>query len=142
MSHVRQQARDLIVAALNTTAYTTYSSRVYPLGSSTLPTILVYTRDESSEPITTSYPRTVEKSLQLIVEVYHSGASDTIDDILDDIIIVVENTLNVQNSLYKDISLSNTVVEFSDDGEKPLGVATLTYQIIYHTKEDNAEVAV
>ena len=87
------------------------------------------------------YPRTIEKSLQIIVEVFQSGASDTIDDILDDITITVENSLNVQNVLYKDIFLTNTSVDFDSDGETPLGVATLTYQVIYHSKENNAEVS-
>ena len=140
MAHVRQQVRDLIVATLSP-SYTTYSSRVYPLGANILPAILVYTKDESSEVITMDYPRTIEKSLQIIVEVFQSGASDTIDDILDDITITVENSLNVQNVLYKDIFLINTSVDFDSDGETPLGVATLTYQVIYHSKENNAEVS-
>jgi len=141
MAHVRQQVRDLMVAVLSP-HYTTFSSRVYPLGSTALPAILVYTRDESSEVLSMGYPRTLEKSLQVIVEVFQTGSSDTIDDILDDISVTVENTLSVPNELYKDLFLTNCVIDFTDDGERPLGIATLTYQVIYHTDESNAEVSI
>ena len=54
MAHVRQQIRERVateVTGLTTTGSKVYQSRVYPLQSSNLPGLLIYTTAESSEPI-------------------------------------------------------------------------------------------
>tara|TARA_R100000781_G_scaffold56708_1_gene36713 strand:+ start:1543 stop:1989 length:447 start_codon:yes stop_codon:yes gene_type:complete len=146
-NHVRQQIRERVgsvLTGLTTTASRVYESRVYPLQDSELPALLIYTKEENSEPLVMHTDRVMERVLAIAVECYakaNSNFDDTIDTICKEVeeAIAADTTLN---GLAKDIFIESTEIEFVADGESPVGYATLTFLTTYHVKETNPDVAV
>lgn len=138
MSHVRQQIRERVattLTGLTTTGSRVYQSRVYPLGPNNLPGLLVFTTDESSEVDVMGAPGTLMRTLTLTVEGYVKSTSNS-DDTIDTICSEVETALgndNTVNSLAKDISLADTEIEYSGEGEQPVGVVTMNFVVQYRT---------
>ena len=85
--HVREQIRSRIVTnctGLASTGSRVFESRIYPLESSELPGLLVYTISEESEPIRIGTNRLLERVLNVVVQAYCESNSDfdgTIDEI-------------------------------------------------------------
>lgn len=146
MSHVRQQIREQFattVTGLSTTGSNVYQSRVYNLESTNLPGLIIYTKEEASQPIVIGSSRTLERILSLNVEAYVkvvSNSDDTIDTIAKEIEIAIaaDTTLN---SLAKDCFLESTEINYNGEGEQPIAVMTMTYQVMYVTAEDSPGTA-
>jgi len=146
MSHVRQQIREQFattVTGLSTTGSNVFQSRVYNLESTNLPGLIVYTKEEASQPIVIGSSRTLERILSLNVEAYVKGISnsdDTIDTIAKEIEIAIaaDTTLS---SLAKDCFLESTEINYNGEGEQPIAVMTMTYQVMYVTAEDSPGTA-
>ena len=138
MSHVRQQIRERVattLTGLTTTGSRVYQSRVYPLGPNNLPGLLVFTSSESSEVDVMGIPGALMRTLTLTVEGYVKSTTNS-DDTIDTICSEVETALgndNTINSLAKDISLSDTEIEYSGEGEQPVGVVTMNFVVQYRT---------
>ena len=140
MSHVRQQIRERFattVTGLTTTGSNVFQSRVYNLESGNLPGIIIYTKSEESQPVSIGSSRTIERILSLNVEAYVkavSNSDDTIDLIAKEIetAVAADTTLN---SLAKDCFLEATEINYNGEGERPISVMTMTYQIMYITAE-------
>ena len=65
MAHYRQQIRERVattLTGLTTTGSNVFQSRVYPIENTELPCLLIYTREESSEPLAINPPRSIEKN--------------------------------------------------------------------------------
>lgn len=140
MTHLRTQIRQEVVNILkdNTAAANkVYGSRIHPIDN--LPAIAVFTISEESETVTISYPRTQNRNLTLAVEIYVK-ANTGFDEQVDSLAAEVETLLAAGlGNLAKDIKLIATTMTLSGDGEKPAAVATLNYNILYQTKENNPE---
>ena len=92
MSHLRKQIRDRIIANvsnLTSTGSRVYQTRLYPVASVSLPTLLVYTVSETSEPETMSRPRKIIRRVDFALEGMVNGTSG-LDDSLDAIAKDVE----------------------------------------------------
>lgn len=146
MAHVRKQIRDkfsqILSAGVPLVSSRVYGSRVYPLTEAKLPAITVYTGGEASE-LNTMGLKTLSRTLSVSVDVY-ARATQTLDDDLDAICVQVENAIAAQytlNGLSKNTVLSSTDIDFSGDAEQPVGVARLTFDVLYHTSIDDAETA-
>jgi hypothetical protein len=144
MAHVRDQVRDAVLAAvtgLTTTKKSAFASRVHPVSDTELPCILVFTRSESSVPITMGSPRRIARELVVMVEGYVK-ATDGYDDKLDKISKEVEaalyNNPSLQ-SLIRDIFLSDTEIKLAGDSEKPVAVISMSFTAKYHTAENDSE---
>ena len=75
------------------------------------------------------------RTLTLTVEGYVKSTTNS-DDTIDTICSEVETALsndNTINSLAKDISLSDTEIEYSGEGEQPVGVVTMNFVVQYRT---------
>lgn len=145
MAHVRKQIRDALATAvtgLATTGANVYTSRVYPISSASLPALLVYTKDESSEYETITKPRTVLRTLSAVIDIYVQG-NTTYDDTIDTIAAEVETALTdvTLSGLAKDLMITGFSTEFSGDPDQPVGTATLSIDIEYVTIEQSPEVA-
>ena len=146
-NHIRQQIREYLGATLTgltTTGNHVYESRVYTLQESTLPSLVIYTNSETSEPIVIGTDRVMSRQLSVVVEGYvkaNSNFDDTIDTISKEVeeAIAADQTLN---GLAKDCYLESTEIEFNAEGEKPLGYVSLTFLTNYYVKETNPDVAV
>lgn len=147
MAHVRKQIRDNVVTTLTgltTTGANVYRTRIYPLASGKLPGIAVYTSSETSLYETLNRPRTRSRTLELMVEGYASGTVN-LDNTLDQIAVEVEEAMETdptRNGLAKDTQLTSTEIELVGEGESVAGVIKMTFEILYFTLEDDAEVAV
>lgn len=146
--HSRQQIRAAVATAitgLTTTGSRVFISRVHALALNELPCLLVFTRNEtSSRAARMGQSGRIERVLSVSVEAYVKLLSGY-DNTLDDIAVQVEEALMAAPSLkalVKDIVLSETEIQFSDDGEKPVAVMTLTFVATYHTLEDDVETII
>jgi hypothetical protein len=147
-NHVRRQIREAVAAAvtgLATTGANVFQSRVYPTQTSELPALLVYTRSEDSEPSTIHSPKVLERTLQLVIAAVAKTITD-LDDVLDGICkeveIAVENwSVAGLGGIADSIYLVSTEVEMSGEGEKPAGIATMTYELSYYTQANAPDVA-
>ena len=107
MAHKRQQIRERVattLTGLSTTGSNVFQSRVYPIENTKLPCLLIYTREETSEPLTTNPPRAIEKILSLVVEAYvkaNANYDDTIDTITEE----------VEEALYGDRLINNLALD-------------------------------
>lgn len=145
MAHVREQIRDAVVTAvtgLTTTGSNVYKSRVYPLRESNLPGLNIYTLPESSEPITMDRPRTIQRVLNVEIEIHVKGVAD-VDETIDDICAEIEEVLGTSNlsGLVKDLVLSDTDIDLTGEGDQNHAFARMTWQAGYHTTENDAENA-
>jgi len=140
MAHKRQSIRERVASTLTgltTTGSNVFQSRVYPIENTKLPCLLIYTREETSEPLTTNPPRAIEKVLSLVVEGYVK-ANTNFDDTIDTICEEVEEALftdRLINDLALDSFLVNTDISYNAEGDNPLGIVVMTFQITYHHTE-------
>ena len=147
MSHVRQDIRDNIVTTLTNLPIigtNVYKTRVYPLANNKLPGLCIYTGSETSESVTITRPRTKLRILEVFVEAYATATAD-LDDALDDICVEVEEALALdvtRGGKAKDTVVTATEMEFSGEGDKPVGVARMTVTVTYMTPENSVETAV
>ena len=144
MAHLRQQIRERVattLTGLTTTGSNVFQSRVYPIENTKLPCLLIYTREESSEPLDMSPPRTIEKRLSLVVEGYvkaNSNYDDTIDTITKEVEVAMYGDRLI-NNLAKDSFLVRTDISFNGEGDNPLGIVVMTFEIPYHHTEGTLE---
>ena len=143
--HVREQIRSRIVTnvtGLGTTGSRVFESRIYPLESSELPGLLVYTLSESSEPIRIGPNRLIQRNLNLVVQAYCEQNSD-FDGTIDDICKEVETALasdRTVNGLAKDLFITSTEISFSSEGAKAIGYATMLFEVDYYTDAQSPDV--
>lgn len=146
MAHVRKQIRDRVESILSTGATLVggrvYPSRVYALSEAKLPAITIYTNSEASG-LQTMGSKTLMRDLSLSVDAY-VRVTDTFDDDVDAIAVQIEEVIAADytlNGLAKNTVLSSSEIEFDGEGERPVGVARLTYTIRYVTTIGDVETA-
>jgi hypothetical protein len=147
-NHIRRQIREAVATAvtgLTTTSTRVFQSRVYPAQTSELPCLLIYTRSESTEPISIHNPKTTERRLQLEIVALAKAVSD-LDDTLDGICKEVEIALATWEAaglggLARSIDLLSTEFDLQGEGEKPLGSATMVFQVVSFTQSTAPDVA-
>ena len=140
MKHARTQIRNAVTTLLkgNTTAgNNVYEARVYPLNDPKLPALLIYTKQETVGEQSMSRPRTQQRELFITVEAYVK-ARGNVDEDTDNLAMEIEQLIAADptlGGLVKDTALDTTETQFSDDGEKPVAVAILTFSVLYTVKE-------
>jgi hypothetical protein len=68
--------------------------------------------------------------------------SNNFDDTIDTICKEVEEALYADrliNNLAKDSFLTNTEINFNSDGDNPVGIVVMTFEIAYHHTEGTLE---
>jgi hypothetical protein len=147
MTHARDQIRDAVLAAvtgLTTTKKNAFASRVHPVNDNDLPCVLVFTREETSEPITMAQPRTMQSTLTVMVEGYvklTNGYDDKLDKISVEVTKAIYNSTSLR-AVVRDIFLSNTAITLIGDVEKPVAVVSMSFTAEYQTKENDPETLV
>jgi len=136
MSHQRLEIREHVTTLLrdNIQNVQVFSSRLRALNNENLPAILIYTRTESTEKFAEA-PRELDRNLELLVEIKVDGLYDC-DDVADQFAGQVEDLIHQDDSfgeLVNDVLLSNTDIEFFNEGAKPFCVARLTFDVQYFT---------
>lgn len=145
MSHVRQQIRQAIitlVTGLTTTGSNVFDTPVYLTEPAVLPALLCRSDSEDIEIDTMGHPRDMMRELTFSIQAQVqavSGYQNTLDTICSEIEVALSADLTL-GGLVQDMYLSNVLFEF-DNGEQPVGMGTLTYMIMYRTKDTQPEVA-
>ena len=145
-NHIRQQIRERVgttLTGLTTTGSNVFQSRVYNLVNAKLPAIIIYTKSEDSELLEMGSTRTLQRNLSLVVEAYVK-ANTNFDDTIDTIAKEVEAAMGADvthNSLARDTFLDSTEINYNAEGEQPVAVMTMVYNINYLTTEATADVA-
>tara|TARA_B100000963_G_scaffold120116_2_gene104702 strand:+ start:208 stop:654 length:447 start_codon:yes stop_codon:yes gene_type:complete len=146
-NHIRQQIRErvgTVLTGLTTTGNNVFETRVYPLENTNLPALVIYTKDETSEPLVISTDRVMSRELELIVEIYvkqTSNFDDEVDKICKEVEIAISADTTI-NGLAKDCFLQSTSIEYNTEGEKPLTFASLTFLTNYYVNETRPDIAV
>jgi|TARA_Y100000296_G_scaffold23981_1_gene28338 hypothetical protein len=146
MAHIRKTIRENIGTALtglSTTGSSVFESRTFPINFSTLPALLIYTKDEEVVEFSLKTPRTQFRQLQVIIEAHIKGTSN-IDDTIDTIAEEVEEAMVTDVSRgghAKDTRLVSTEIEFEEATSK-VGLAIFTYVIEYATVENAVQTGV
>lgn len=141
MTHIRKLIRDSVVddvTGLTTTGARVYRSRLYPLSDAQLPGLCVYTGDEQVNTSTITRPRTQERQVEVRVEVFVAAQQDY-DDEIDSIIEEVEIAMSAdvtRGGVAKDTKLASIRNTMAADGEIPVCIAVMSYQIHYTAKEN------
>lgn len=144
--HIRQQIRERIatnVTGLTTTGSRVYQSRVYPMASANMPGLLVYSTSEDSEIDVMGATGVLNRVLNISIEGYVKTITE-FDDKIDDICKEVETAMAGDqkiNGLAKNSFLQSTEIEFSGDGDQPIGVVTLNYVVQYRTATNAPDAA-
>ena len=144
--HVRQQIRDRIVTnvtGLSTTGARVYRSRVYPLNADTMPALLVYTKTEDSEIDVMGSPGVLNRLVNIAIEGYVRNIT-VYDNKIDDICKEVEAAMagdQTINGLAKNSFLSSTEIEYTGEGDQPIGVVTMNYVVQYRTATNAPQTA-
>lgn len=148
MAHLRQQIREYVggtlVSGLTTTGTRVYQSRLYPMADDNLPGLLVYTTTEESEPDVMGSTRNMDRSMNLVIEGFAKTATN-LDDKLDTIADEVETAMAGSptiNSLAKNSWLAGTEIALMGEGETPVGVITMNFNVIYRTQDSSPDTAV
>ncbi len=141
-THVRQQIRDairLLVLGLPSTADRVYRGRARPLGKDHGASLLVYTREESSDRETVGQNPLLMRAVLVAVEGRVSdSASDAVEDALDQIAAEVESVMATAaprlDGLASDMVLVSTRIIVQAAGEKHEGEIRLLYRVSYRTR--------
>lgn len=146
-NHVRQQIREYFgttLTGLTTTGSNVYESRVYTLQENTLPSLVIYTKSETSEPIVIGTDRVMSRELTVVVEAYCKATSN-FDDTIDTISKEVEEAISADRTLgglAKDTYIESTEIEYTSEGEQPVGYVSLNFLTNYYVQETNPDIAV
>jgi len=150
MSHVRQQIREYFetqLRSLATTGTNVFASRVYPIGSASLPALLIYTQNEvidDSSFGTISARRTQNRTLTVVVEGYvraTAGFDDTLDDICKEVETEVLDDPSL-GGLVTNTELASADADYSGEGDQPVGTIRLTFEVQYRTLTGQPENAI
>jgi len=145
--HVRQQIRDRIVTnvtGLTTTGARVFRSRVYPLNADTMPALLVYSTSEDSDIDVMGSPGVLNRTVNIAIEGYVRNIT-VYDNKIDDICKEVETAMagdQTINGLAKNSFLSSTEIEYTGEGDQPIGVVTMNYVVQYRTVTNAPDTAV
>lgn len=146
MAHERQDIRDAVVRALSghTPAGTrVYRSRMGPPREADLPCICVYVDTETVDETPTStgeLTRTIDLQIEGYAAVVHAA---DIEAALDDLALAIETAVDVADTFENttdQVQMSGTVLGLTADGQRPMGVARLTYEVTYRTDLRIADV--
>ncbi len=138
MTHARNQIRDAFVTALGTIpGLSVYNGRVFPLYDTTLPAVSVSSREETIDDEQGKKFGEQFRTLLLSVQCY-----DKVDELIDNSLDTISES--VETAVFDDagikaivrcLDLAGTEIEVSQEGEKPMGIATLAFSCKYITKE-------
>lgn len=138
MSSARKEIRNRVIELLSAANIVPtgrlFRNRMRSLETAELPAMLVYTFDEPVVKHAES-PKEYERRLSLSVEIVGT-ASEDLDDLLDDLADRVEKVINDNydlGGLCRDIDLSNTESQYSDEGHKAAGAVRMTFIVTYYT---------
>lgn len=139
--HMRGQIRAALidtVTGLTTTGTNVFDSKIWNLDPNQLPCLVVNAPIDTVIDIVMHPPRTQKRELALSVQAV-VGAKDNVADIIDKITeeveIAVAGNLTL-NGTATGLTLQSTDISFQSEGDRPYGIADLTYLCRYSVLEN------
>lgn len=151
MSHVRQQIRDAVVAALTGRAPwadRVFAGRTWPLDETEMPALLVWSLggpsdvDAMGDDDTTM---TLERDERVVVEGRVRSKNVEPEDLLDELAVIVEPLMMADSGLGALVDrreLINTERRSGVVGDAREGLIRLTYRVVYVTAAGDPTVKV
>lgn len=146
--HARTAIRNAVAELMRATSTAgghVYPSRLFSLEEADLPSISVYTTDDSNAEtvtnITLGKPPRLHRELPVVIEA-HAVMDEAIDDTLDQLALEIEQAMSqVLIVLGKAVPtrLVSTQTTFSGEGDLQVGVIRLLYSLAYSTREDTPD---
>lgn len=138
-NHARQQLRTALVTrvtGLTTTGPRVFASRMFPMAADSMPGLIVYTNDESSDDGSLGIPRLQHRTVSLSIEGY-AKAANGLDDLLDQIAKEVETAISADPLLggkARDCAIADTAFDLGA-ADQNIGVIRMRYVAKYNVKE-------
>jgi hypothetical protein len=137
MSHVRQDLRAAVVAAVTGLAQTqarVHTARVYPLRELDMPALVVNTTSDSAETEGGIDVLYVPRVVTVEVQAYARGANlaNTLDTICEQVEVALGAALTVQGKAVQ-LIYQATEIEFDGEAEQPIGRAAMTFNATLYT---------
>lgn len=135
--HARQQIRDAFVTALTgatAAGSTVFKTRIYKLQEGEYPALVIYTLSEDAE--VDALGGKLLRTLRVAVDIAVKGASDTLDDDLDDLAAEVEVAIEgntALNALVLFQTLDATAITLSGEGNERAVGMVLSFVVQYRT---------
>ncbi len=146
MSHVRQQIRDavkMLLTGATSAAANVFAQRILPVGKDVDKVCLIYALNETSVA-QSMQPVRLQRIMALRIEGQFKSSASAIDNLMDDFAVAVEAVMATDRTfggLAFESGLISTNIQHDAQGEKPVAIIRLEYQIIYHTRDNAPEVA-
>lgn len=145
--HVREQILAAVataVTSLSTTGSHVYRSRVTPLASTELPALVVKMGPEARLPNETTFGQPRQHTRSMTVEVIVVvRETDGFETELNQIVAEVEPVLAMPTAIANlhSITLDGIGKPLAVQGEQQLAAMTMTYEVVYATRENAPTVA-
>ena len=147
-NHLRRQIRERVatsmLSGLSTTGTNVFQSHVYPIETTDLPALCVYTQEEEVEVGAMGDPRTCHSTLTLMVDGYaqsSSGLDDVLDQIGKEVQIGMASDIDI-NNLVVDSYLTSVDISYSGEGTSPIGLIRHNYSVLYRYAENAPDSAI
>ena len=145
--HVRKQIRDAAVATLTglaTTGARVYASRVYPLQDADLPALRVDIGVEEVSSDSFIQNRTLDRRLQLLVQgcvKQTSTYNDTLDQVIKEVEVALSTLAAQTMGGAEHVQLIGINVTLEGEGDRPIAVGTMIFEVLYFTALAAPDVA-
>lgn len=141
MAHARKQIREAVAALIATNGVVVEQSRQYPMLEEQMPRYLVFTTTEDVDNSQTT-ANGIMRVLQVMVEAIVMADETTIDDDLDAHALYIERSLNWSKigGLALRTLLERSELQIRTEGDRSLGVLTLTFSVMYRTLPSDPEI--
>ncbi|AGC43259.1 hypothetical protein MYSTI_01928 [Myxococcus stipitatus DSM 14675] len=136
--HPRQRIREAVVATLaNRTAAGPRVVKMLsvPHRQSALPALAVYIKTDTIDDTDSTAPRELKRGISLVIQGM-VDLSENVDDLLDDLALEVEARMGADDTLggaVDDCVLSQTELEVLPDGERPVGMFNMEFNVTVYT---------
>jgi hypothetical protein len=129
---------------LTTTGARVYQARVYPLATADLPGLAIYTNAETSEEDEIGgASRLLMRTLEIKIDGYSrrtSGLDDELDTICAEVEVAIMDDSTVQG-LVSNLFISETSISFANEGDRPIGCASMTWNCVYFTEANDPQTS-
>ena len=136
MAHAQTQIRDAAVTlltGLTTTGANVVAGKVFNYDDAITAVLSVHTNEDAKDPAQQSLGTKETREMVLVIEGEARGQSD-VDATLDTISAEVQTALLTDKTLgglVKSLQYESAIKEYSDAGDRAVGVITIQYTIVY-----------
>jgi hypothetical protein len=108
-----------------------------------MPALLVYSTTEDSDIDVMGIPGVLNRIVNVAIEGYVRNITiydNLIDDICQEVEVAMAGDVTI-NGLAKNSFLSSTEINYTGEGDQPIGVVTMNYVVQYRTATNAPNVA-